>query len=1250
MSQNAQNIETLVSRPNPYVGPRPYRRGETLYGREQESAEIIDLLIAERIVLMYSPSGAGKSSLLNASLIPSLEKNSFEVLPVMRVSLEPPVGATLNESFNRYVYSMLISIEEAISPENRIPQNELVSLRLKEYLKRYRERARLMDQNYDDSRSLVLIIDQGEEVITIAPTERSEKQDFFNQLGETLRDRNIWCLYALREDYLPRLDSYIRPVPTGFSTRYRLRLLQPEPALSAIQKPAEAQGVLFANDAAKKLTDDLRMMQVQLPDGTSTEQPGEYVEPVQLQVVCRRLWSELPRENTEIGLNEIEAIGNVNNALADFYALQVASVANKTGVRERSIREWFDRELISPQGIRSQVLRAPESSDGLPNYVIEELEKTYLVRAEKRGGATWYELAHDRLIQPVRLDNNQWFDKNLNLFQRAADVWILQGRSDGLLLFGKDYIESAKWAKENTEIMTDGERSFLEACEKFHQQTLREKRNNRIVRALLVISLAALAVAVFMFAQASIARNRADTGQLAADSLSSIKTNPVESLLLAVLAMKNTQPSLPAAIDAMHRALPALRLMRTYYGHTDRVYSVAYSPDAQYLASASRDGTIKIWDASGATRQPLYSFEINPDPESYGATNLAFSPDGSLLAAINARSEIILWNTATWQEIQRKTNAHDGTIWGLAFSPDGTRLLTGGSDSLVKLWNTSDLSEIYTFSEHREGIEAVAFSPDGAFIASASLDGTSKVWQLSDFAKIASFTLPPRIIANSPRMTGVTFSLNSQRLITASTDGNVYVWNIANNSQIMKIGGHDDWVYGVTIRPGSDTDAIEGEIISAGADRSIRIWGGLYGRSKLELRGHTDQVYAIALNPLDNGLLASASADHTVRLWDISWSGNYERFTRDLKTEQETPGYAEDVDYNPQGTLLAIPLSLAKDTNSAFPSYALPGEVLLIDPQTGLLSGKPLTGHKSGVFTVDFNSTGSELVSAGLDKTVIVWDVETRTPLSTLEHDSPVYSADFSPNDRWIASGTQTGTVVLWDAATFKQVGSYSYKDILGPDASKKIVAQVQFNMDSTSIAVQYREDENIYLIDTESGALQMALTGHEDFVRDIDFSTDGTRLVSVGDDANLIIWDIRPETPDNKRILQIYREHLATIFSVTFSSIAGKEYMLSAGADGVIKVWEQKNSARQDWSVIYTLRAYGFANDDTLLDIEISPINSFDVVAVVNDWTVRGFTLDNAELVRLAENRLRLNLNCQQAEPASLEAEICSQEVQLIP
>ena len=95
---------------NPYVGPRPFQTGETLYGRDREILELLDLLIAERIVLLYSPSGAGKTSLIQAGLLPELEEEDFQPLPVMRVSLEPPPEQAndLPSGVNRYVLSALL--------------------------------------------------------------------------------------------------------------------------------------------------------------------------------------------------------------------------------------------------------------------------------------------------------------------------------------------------------------------------------------------------------------------------------------------------------------------------------------------------------------------------------------------------------------------------------------------------------------------------------------------------------------------------------------------------------------------------------------------------------------------------------------------------------------------------------------------------------------------------------------------------------------------------------------------------------------------------------------------------------------------------------------------------------------------------------------------------------------------------------------------------------------------------------------
>ncbi len=126
---------TTVRPHNPYIGPRPFRTGETLHGRNREILELLDLLIAERIVLLYSPSGAGKTSLIQAGLIPELEREAFRVLPVIRVSSEPPpdVVADVPSGWNRYVLSALLSLEDGLPEDQQLPLSALARLTLADY-------------------------------------------------------------------------------------------------------------------------------------------------------------------------------------------------------------------------------------------------------------------------------------------------------------------------------------------------------------------------------------------------------------------------------------------------------------------------------------------------------------------------------------------------------------------------------------------------------------------------------------------------------------------------------------------------------------------------------------------------------------------------------------------------------------------------------------------------------------------------------------------------------------------------------------------------------------------------------------------------------------------------------------------------------------------------------------------------------------------------------------------------------------
>ena len=202
-----------------------------------------------------------------------------------------------------------------------------------------------------------------------------------------------------------------------------------------MQQPAAEENVSFSDEAAAKLTDDLRTVKVQQPNGSMAESLGHYVEPVQLQVVCLRLWDKPGVLDDEIiDVSDLEDIGDVDEALRGYYADTTASVAAETDVRERTIREWVDRQLINEGGIRGQVLMGEEQSQGLDNNAIWLLVNAHLVRAEQRRGATWFELAHDRLIEPVRTDNAAWFDAHLSTLQRQAALWQQESRPAGLLL------------------------------------------------------------------------------------------------------------------------------------------------------------------------------------------------------------------------------------------------------------------------------------------------------------------------------------------------------------------------------------------------------------------------------------------------------------------------------------------------------------------------------------------------------------------------------------------------------------------------------------------------------------------------------------------------------------------------------------------------------------------------------------------------------------------------------------------------
>ena len=448
---------------NPYIGPRAFRTGERLPAREQEISELTDLVIAERIVLLHAPSGAGKTSLVQAGLIPLLEQEQlFQQKPFrptrpLRVKTPPPDRGV----HNRYVYSVALDLLPDRDPR------ELDSMTLPGVIE-----AATQPSTTDIP---VLIFDQFEEILILDPTDRDNQEVFFAELGAVLADGRVWALFAIREDYMGGLDRYLQHIPGHLGTTYRLDFLEIDAARISIQQPPAELGVTVNDEAADEILKRLRTKRVPGPgNGIEKEVQAPYVEPFQLQVVCRNLWKIVAKKKhgrfKKLDLRDVEHHLDIGEALRQYYHDTVKEVADGPA-EELAIRDWFEKQLINAQRRRNQTGEGPVAGKADPAALALALQDAYLVRSDTRADSIWYELAHDQLITPVLDDNRAWRISQLESWQLAARDWQTT-RQRELLLLGPE-LRYAQRRAEALGTTTAQEREFLDESASAEQERSR---------------------------------------------------------------------------------------------------------------------------------------------------------------------------------------------------------------------------------------------------------------------------------------------------------------------------------------------------------------------------------------------------------------------------------------------------------------------------------------------------------------------------------------------------------------------------------------------------------------------------------------------------------------------------------------------------------------------------------------------------------------------------------------------------------
>lgn len=434
----------------PYVGLRAFRRedGPKFFGRDREAREVSDLWQAGRLTVLYGPSGVGKTSLIQAGVLPLLDAGRTDVLPIGRVSHGSPFPSAALSRHNPHVFALLSSWSPLETP------TRLAGLTIREFLGRRPPR----QDPYGDPVLTLAVIDQAEELFGGFAHRQPYREWFIGQLVEALDDDpNLRLLVSIREDHLAAILPHEPKLAGMARSRFSLSALDTAAAVLATERPLEGTGRSFAPGAARSLVDDLRMIRVGRALGEEVVADAKVVEPVQLQVVCSAMWRSLPEEVRVISADHVRRFANADRSLTDFSERMISEVAHDHfGDDAAGLRSWLRRCFITELGTREIVYQGETVTAGMPNALVRALVDRHILREDIKAGTRWCELSHERLIQPilqndhlvVRAESGSFPDDYL----RAAELSFRDG----------EFALAAKQAEEALERCGDNTRSRAE--------------------------------------------------------------------------------------------------------------------------------------------------------------------------------------------------------------------------------------------------------------------------------------------------------------------------------------------------------------------------------------------------------------------------------------------------------------------------------------------------------------------------------------------------------------------------------------------------------------------------------------------------------------------------------------------------------------------------------------------------------------------------------------------------------------------
>lgn len=288
-------------------------------------------------------------------------------------------------------------------------------------------------------------------------------------------------------------------------------------------------------------------------------------------------------------------------------------------------------------------------------------------------------------------------------------------------------------------------------------------------------------------------------------------------------------------------------LLKNLPGHTSRIYDLAFSPDGKLLASASGDSTVRIWNIP----------EGNLNKVIQGHTSHVFSvdfrSDSQRIVTAGGDRTARVWQVNSGAEVA-VFKGHTEEVLGAAFSPDGSRVASVGDDGTVRIWQAASGNETQLIQHGADGVFAVDFHPNGRLIAVGAANGELGIWNASNGNRTLRLTGHRRAVQK------VGFNREGNRLVSSSADNTVKIWNAGNGSLIQSI--QDGPVHASAI-------SSDGFFVVSGSDGRAVIWKAGNGNKIMPLdHASGSAVRAVAFSP-DGRLVAIGGDDGVVRIWKV---------------------------------------------------------------------------------------------------------------------------------------------------------------------------------------------------------------------------------------------------------------------------------------------------------------------------------------------------------------------------------------------